>query len=294
MQPVSKGRRVGSFFIVLGVFALGVVIQFASVFALMLVEMLVSLLRGGGDFAEIITGIASQTLEALLLSQLVSVAVFGSWYYFGLRKKQRGIPAQRFTPRAAGGLLLVGIGLNVLISCVLDLVDRLAPTVMERYQQLMESAGIGELTWLAVLTTCLLAPLSEEVIFRGVMLHYARQVSGRFWVANCLQAALFGLMHFNLVQGVYAFILGLLLGAVARRYNKLLPSILLHCVFNSTSTFLIEPLTAALPDTTAVQVLLFLAAAAVCWLGLWAMEMRFFRRVAQKERPSSQSGGETK
>ncbi|MDF2804531.1 MAG: amino terminal protease family protein, partial [Anaerocolumna sp.] len=72
---------------------------------------------------------------------------------------------------------------------------------------------------------------SEEFIFRGVTLKKAQKVMP-FIGANILQAILFGVYHGNLVQGVYAFILGLFLGFVCYQLQSLLASILLHMVIN--------------------------------------------------------------
>ena len=55
--------------------------------------------------------------------------------------------------------------------------------------------------------TIILAPVGEELVFRGLTYRFARKALP-FWGANILQAALFGVMHLNLFQGLYAFFLG--------------------------------------------------------------------------------------
>ena len=54
---------------------------------------------------------------------------------------------------------------------------------------------------------------------------------------NVVQAALFGVMHLNLVQGVYAFLVGLVCGYLVLKYRNLLASMFFHSVFNAYSTF---------------------------------------------------------
>ena len=55
----------------------------------------------------------------------------------------------------------------------------------------------------------------------------------------------------NCVQGIYAFVIGLVLGWLVERYDTILPAMLLHCVVNlSSSTWipiLLEPVPATLP-----------------------------------------------
>lgn len=55
--------------------------------------------------------------------------------------------------------------------------------------------------------------------------------------ANILQAILFGLAHMNIIQGFYAFGLGLLFGYVAYRYKTIVASIILHMLYNAFNFF---------------------------------------------------------
>ena len=54
---------------------------------------------------------------------------------------------------------------------------------------------------------------------------------------NGVQAALFGIMHLNLVQGAYAFLVGLICGYLALKYKTLVASMLFHLCFNAYSAF---------------------------------------------------------
>ena len=47
-----------------------------------------------------------------------------------------------------------------------------------------------------------------------------------------ISAAVFGIYHFNLVQGIYGFLLGILLCAVMEKYGTVLASMLLHMSAN--------------------------------------------------------------
>ena len=75
---------------------------------------------------------------------------------------------------------------------------------------MMERSGIGTNGMVIFATVCL-APIGEELVFRGLTMKYAEKAFGRFWAANLLQAFLFGVIHMNWVQGVYAFFGGLVL-----------------------------------------------------------------------------------
>lgn len=210
-------------------------------------ELMESIMSGMGD----ITGIAMALGGVLLL------VVFIPWFYFGCgRPKVSRESAKRvFDPRALLVVILIAVGLNYGISCLMQVIYMLAPQVLESYMQLMESAGMGVNVWTNA-AAVILAPLGEELIFRGVVFHYARKaVSGMksakaaFWIANVIQALLFGVYHMNLVQGIYAFFIGLALGYLCQRYRSVIPGMLAHFVFNGMSTLLDDKVYNWIPES---------------------------------------------
>lgn len=82
-----------------------------------------------------------------------------------------------------------------------------------------------------LLGSCLLIPIAEELLYRGVV--YKRL---RLWTgvrpAIILSAVIFGVMHFNLVQFLYAGILGVLLAFLTERTGFLYTAVLAHCAAN--------------------------------------------------------------
>ena len=73
------------------------------------------------------------------------------------------------------------------------------------------------------------------MLFRSV--ECLKRTGAGFWVINVVQAALFGIMHLNLVQGAYAFLVGLICGYLALKYKTLVASMLFHLCFNAYSAF---------------------------------------------------------
>jgi len=184
--------------------------------------------------------------------------VFIPWFYFGCGRSRitRESARRVFSPRALLVVVLIAVGLNYGINCLLQLVYVVAPQALESYQQLMENAGIGTNVW-ANVAAVILAPLGEELIFRGVAFYYARKaVSGMknprvaFWIANGFQALLFGIYHMNLVQGIYAFVIGLALGYLCQRYHSVIPGMLAHLVFNGMSALFGDVMYAWIPEST--------------------------------------------
>ena len=85
----------------------------------------------------------------------------------------------------------------------------------------------------------LLAPLSEEVVFRGAILKSLLN-SERLpvWGAIAVSAVFFALIHFNPAQMPHAFLIGLLLGWMYWRTGSILPGVAFHWANNSIAYLL--------------------------------------------------------
>lgn len=111
------------------------------------------------------------------------------------------------------------------------------PDFMNHYTEIMENLGMGSPTLLSVIYVVAVAPVTEELLTRGLCLGILK-TSFPFWAANLIQAFYFGALHMNLVQGTYAFLMGLVLGYVAHRYGTLKASIYLHFIINLSGQLL--------------------------------------------------------
>ena len=110
-------------------------------------------------------------------------------------------------------------------------------------------------------------PISEELIFRGLLFKRCRELMGLLPAAAGI-SILFGFTHGNLVQLLYAIGLGMLLAYVYEKYGSLRAAVLLHITANMTSLILTETgglvfiCSAFLRLAAAVAVCAFLGAAA--------------------------------
>lgn len=180
----------------------------------------------GGDFVMTLTAVAT-----------AATLVIGAFWY------RRYQPEGDFSLRelCSGKFVLamgcLGLSLQLLVSvCLNTLYPVLPHSLTDQYNNLMESL-LGGNVWLSVFVTVILAPLAEEFLFRGVTLQKARNLMS-FGAANVLQAVLFGLYHMNLIQGVYAFVLGMVLGFTANYFHSIWASVLLHAFVNASAEVL--------------------------------------------------------
>lgn len=75
--------------------------------------------------------------------------------------------------------------------------------------------------------------IMEEYVFRGVILGMLRRFGDGF--AIVVSAALFGIVHGNIIQSSFAFVVGIILAYIVVRTNSLLPGIIIHFINNFRS-----------------------------------------------------------
>ena len=89
---------------------------------------------------------------------------------------------------------------------------------------------------LNLVSTAILPALVEEMVFRGYILGALRpQGDG---LAIVFSAVFFGLLHGNLLQIPFAFILGLIFGYLTVQTGSIWPAVLLHFLNNALSVAL--------------------------------------------------------
>ncbi len=125
------------------------------------------------------------------------------------------------------GLWLFGLFLFVLESCFAVLPEI---GTQEAVQQIA-TFGLTERLLLFV-PLCVLVPLFEEVLYRGILLHLLP-----FAIALPVSSLLFACAHgFNLFV-IPLFLFGWCLALLTRRTQSLLPAMLFHGAFNALTLF---------------------------------------------------------
>lgn len=219
----------------------------------------------------ILAGYNSIAIYILILSQIIAFLVFGIWYKQQNRGREKKLLTEVIHGKTIVSIVFLAIGLQLFTNLIMQIIYVISPGIMNEYEALVETVGIGQANVVSMLATVVLAPIVEEIMFRGVTMRLAGKAGAGFLVANLIQAVAFGIYHFNLVQGIYATVLGLVLGYVAYKYDSIYPSILLHLVYNLAAT-LLGALSGVLPDTIVTQIVLMVIMLAAALFGIWLLK----------------------
>ncbi len=129
-------------------------------------------------------------------------------------------------------IMIFSLGLSIFISELGNYVQRLFP-MSEYMMQLFNEAFGGEVSFIgAIIRVIIVAPITEEILFRGIML---KGLLKRYSAATSILVTsfLFALIHFNIYQFVGAFIAGILLGWLFTKTKSLTLCIIGHAAYNS-------------------------------------------------------------
>lgn len=135
------------------------------------------------------------------------------------------------------GLLIGGYGIILVHNLVATAlgIDIQGDKIVEIF------SAIDSPVWL-VIALVVVAPLVEEIFFRGFLFQGFRKKYG--WVnAMLLSSAIFGIAHLDPVSIIPTFVLGIVLSYVYHRSNSVWPGVILHFLINASSTCSVYVLT---------------------------------------------------
>lgn len=87
--------------------------------------------------------------------------------------------------------------------------------------------------FLSIISIAVVPAIAEEFVFRGAILNLLKPYGGKF--AILASSLLFGLLHGNVEQSVFAFLTGLYFAYVAYKTESIVPSVIMHFLNNFSS-----------------------------------------------------------
>ena len=237
-------KKIGYFFSAFLPLIIATAVQFAASLFLMGCTIMAFLIHAPKDGASPVEAMYDLMLNAdystiiMLMYSILCIAIFGLWYYHSLGGEYLPKVSRTFSIMQMAGVAILVPGMQFFSSYLIGLVSAAFPQWLEQYEELLKTAGLDSSIALPMfLYSVVLAPVCEELIFRGTSMHLARKALP-FWAANIMQALLFGLFHMNWIQGIYAFALGLVLGYVCEKGGSIYYSIIFHILFNFWGTMI--------------------------------------------------------
>jgi len=210
--------------------------------ALALVAASILVAPFGSDAAALLGGDGEMTFAGavvILVSTPLALALV-SWLFVWRPRALEALPS--FPGRDPSGALLAGLGWGALAWLGSTLVIIGVGWLLERIGMPPE-VGAAELAiarldpWLVVLAVVVLAPVAEEVFFRGVIFNAWLREGGRRY-AYIGSAALFAVIHLSIISLLPIFLLGLALAWIYERTGSLLAPIAMHATVNGISVAL--------------------------------------------------------
>lgn len=178
--------------------------------------------------ADVLEEAASMQARFVAITYAISMVIcFALLWIYRLLRGWKGVLSLRTTGWLASFRLLCGYLLMWCVSIAVEPLAELLPG---------DQSSLGGGGWLLV-SAVMLAPVFEEVIFRGYTAGILRRLYGGLaaWLASSL---IFGLVHLIPSVVLSATFSGLVLGYYYLRYRSLMMVVILHAMNNITACFL--------------------------------------------------------
>lgn len=174
-----------------------------------------------------------QILTALLSSPPVL-------YLYASDRKGRQIPQNKKDVRKnLLRLLLVSIASVCLAVSLNNLIGMTGLQERSVTYQKVNASFFSSTLLVELFGTSLVTPVLEEILYRGIIYERLKRY-GKTEMAILLSGLIFGAMHFNLVQFLYAGLIGMFLAVVYETEGTLLAPILAHAAANAVSVLRVE------------------------------------------------------
>lgn len=233
--------------------------QFLTVLPIAGIWAVYSVLKHGG-FPEMPPILLS---VSLLVSSLLTI-----WHF--IHYKDITLNKRTFSPISYKVVLetvIVGFAAIVVLGWLSDVMQ--LPDLMKETFGKMDNA-------VGMLAIGLVGPVAEEIVFRGAIENHLLKKWKNPKRAILVSALIFGLIHINPAQMVFAFLIGLLLGWLYYRSGSLLLVMLIHVLNNSLSVWTTHLYSEEITMTRLVGepgVYIVVAGALICLiLSLWRLK----------------------
>jgi len=210
----------------------------AQVIAIVFIQLL-SLI--GISFSGVNTSVVNAATGAVIYVLTITLVIGLPWLVKKYRTSRQEIGIQE-TPAWLDFLLAPsGFLVYIVLSAILVMIATNFLTFVDMEQ--VQDTGFSQLTQryeyiLAFLTLVVIAPIAEEILFRGYLFGKLRQ-HVPLWIAIIITSLAFGLAHGAWNVGIDVFALSIVLCLLRVVSKSLWPSIMLHMLKNGLAYYLL-------------------------------------------------------
>lgn len=259
---VSFGKAILYVFLFLG---MQLVVSFAAMLVIIFKTTIEYAAVYGGNITDrdqmyIIDLATAELLENTMMLSIISGAltILFLVIFFAIRKKNL-FSAVRFNRISVGNAVLcviLGIGLNFALSMLIGII----PFPQKWIDSYSNSAGTVTYGGVVAvfIASVLVAPLAEELVFRGLVFTRLRRALPQF-AAMLITSAAFGAVHGTIIWFIYTFVLAMVMNFMYIRFNSLAASVLIHFGFNFAGI-----ITSYLPELNEVLYIAYFVVCTIC------------------------------
>jgi len=121
-------------------------------------------------------------------------------------------------------LTIIGSSLALFLNMVITIINRLMPVE--------EAVTLDKNIFISIIGVGILGPIIEELLFRGILYNKLQKFNSKK-ISIILTTLIFGLIHMNIIQAIYAGILGLLFLWVYDYHKNIKAPIITHMACNT-------------------------------------------------------------
>lgn len=285
-QPVRRKLRARTFLVPLLFIGLHWLVINVVAMIYMLVYLLISQFSLSADILEQFSDV--ETLTRIMYEQYPIISVLYALilipvYLFYLAMRRRRDSQSLLTASPASvylwpsiAVIIGAMGLTNLWFMLLTYLaesNRWLDQLLTDYANESQAFSIDSgYLWLT-LGIVIMAPIAEELLFRGIIQGELRRVMPE-WLAVVIQAVLFAAFHMQPVQMTYVIIPGLLLGFAYAWSGSIYIPIIMHIIFN----FLGSVVPSLVADQETASMIVSLAEIAFILVGALALVYMYMRR----------------
>lgn len=231
---------------------------FLTVFVEVIVGMMQMMLSGNMDDMMLLAEKAAGNAWGYMLAIVIGLVILLCWKKPRFWKDEIWKKGRPMTVGSFFGILSIFLSGQMVYQIVVTATELLLNSVGLSLMEGFESMAVDSSNFSMFFYAGILAPISEEILFRGLIQRKLMPYGKKF--AIICSAFAFGIFHGNLFQSPYAFAVGLVLGYVAAEHS-IAWAMVLHMINNLVIADMLTRLTMGMSEMAASLVVWVIIAA---------------------------------